>query len=78
MTGSPSTAFVKEPQPFVVQGGDPQSTDPSVPAQQLGTGSFVDPDTNAPRYIPLEIKPEGAEEPIYGETFRNGPDVGSA
>jgi len=40
---------VKEPQPFVVQGGDPQSTDPSVPAQQLGTGSFVDPDTNAPR-----------------------------
>jgi peptidyl-prolyl cis-trans isomerase B (cyclophilin B) len=60
---------VKEPQPFVVQGGDPQSTDPSVPAQQLGTGSFVDPDINAPRYIPLEIKPEGAEEPIYGETF---------
>ena len=60
---------VKEPQPFVVQGGDPQSTDPSVPTQQLGTGSFVDPDTNAPRYIPLEIKPAGAEEPIYGETF---------
>ena len=60
---------VKEPQPFVVQGGDPQSTDPSVPAQQLGTGSFIDPDTSAPRYIPLEIKPEGAEAPIYGETF---------
>lgn len=60
---------VKEPQPFVVQGGDPQSTDPSVPAQQLGTGSFTDPETNAPRYIPLEIKPAGAEEPIYGETF---------
>jgi peptidyl-prolyl cis-trans isomerase B (cyclophilin B) len=60
---------VKEPQPFVVQGGDPQSTDPDVPAQQLGTGSFIDPDTNAPRYIPLEIKPQGAEEPIYGATF---------
>lgn len=39
---------VREPQPFVVQGGDPQSKDPNVPAQALGTGSFVDPDTNAP------------------------------
>ncbi|QQE66526.1 peptidylprolyl isomerase [Leptolyngbya sp. BL0902] len=60
---------VREPQPFVVQGGDPQSTDPSVPAQMYGTGSFVDPDTNAPRYIPLEIKPAGAEQPVYSQTF---------
>ena len=60
---------VKEPQPFVVQGGDPQSTDPDVPVQQLGTGSFIDPDTQSPRYIPLEIKPAGADQPIYGETF---------
>lgn len=66
------TAFhrvVRDPQPFVVQGGDPQSTDPSVPAQMLGTGSFIDPDTNAPRYIPLEIKPAGAEQPAYSQTF---------
>ncbi|MGG6241163.1 peptidylprolyl isomerase [Nodosilinea sp. AN01ver1] len=60
---------VRDPEPFVVQGGDPQSKDPSVPAQQLGTGSFVDPDTQAPRYVPLEIKPAGAEEPIYSETL---------
>lgn len=60
---------VREPQPFVVQGGDPQSIDPNVPVQQLGTGSFIDPDTQAPRYIPLEIKPAGADQPIYGETF---------
>ncbi len=66
------TAFhrvVREPEPFVVQGGDPQSKDASVPAQMLGTGSFVDPDTNAPRYIPLEIKPVGAEQPVYSQTF---------
>ena len=66
------TAFhrvVREPQPFVVQGGDPQSTDPNVPAQMLGTGSFVDPDTNAPRYIPLEIKATDREEPLYSQTF---------
>lgn len=60
---------VREPQPFVVQGGDPQSKDPSFPAQGLGTGSFIDPDTQAPRYIPLEIKPEGAERPLYNQTF---------
>ena len=60
---------VKEPQPFVAQGGDPQSSDPNVPAQQLGTGSFIDPDTQAPRYIPLEIKPAGAADPIYSQTF---------
>lgn len=60
---------VREPQPFVVQGGDPQSKDPSVPAQALGTGSFVDPETNAPRYIPLEIKPTNTDQPIYSQTF---------
>ncbi len=60
---------VRDPQPFVAQGGDPQSKDPNVPAQQLGTGSFVDPDTQAPRYVPLEIKPAGAAEPIYSQTF---------
>ncbi len=60
---------VREPQPFVVQGGDPQSQDPNFPAQQLGTGSFIDPDTQAPRYIPLEIKPEGEDTLIYSQTF---------
>jgi peptidyl-prolyl cis-trans isomerase B (cyclophilin B) len=60
---------VRDPEPFVVQGGDPQSKDPSVPAQQLGTGSFIDPDSQAPRYIPLEIMPAGAAEPVYSKTF---------
>lgn len=60
---------VREPQPFVVQGGDPQSKDPNFPAQQLGTGSFIDPETKAARYIPLEIKPEGVEQPLYNQTF---------
>lgn len=60
---------VKQPQPFVAQGGDPQSTDPNVPAAQLGTGSFSDPDTGQPRYIPLEITPAEASDPIYGQTF---------
>ncbi|RUR76243.1 peptidylprolyl isomerase [Chlorogloeopsis fritschii PCC 9212] len=61
--------------PFVAQGGDPQSKDPKVPAQRLGTGNFVDPKTGSPRYIPLEIKPKGAKEPIYGKTITEAPEL---
>lgn len=60
---------VREPQPFVVQGGDPQSKNPGVPPEQLGTGSFIDPATSQPRYIPLEIRPQGEAAPVYHQTF---------
>jgi len=60
---------VREPRPFVVQGGDPQSKDANVPPQNLGTGSFIDPATGKPRYIPLEILPEGESQPIYNQPF---------
>ena len=60
---------VRQPRPFVVQGGDPQSLDPSVPAQLLGTGGYIDPNTSVERTIPLEILPEGADTPVYGRTF---------
>jgi peptidyl-prolyl cis-trans isomerase B (cyclophilin B) len=62
---------VREPEPFVVQGGDPMSKDKSVPASMLGTGNFTDPDTGNPRYVPLEILPEGEDKPTYGATLRN-------
>jgi len=63
---------VREPQPFVVQGGDPQSKDPSFPAGQLGTGSFIDPQTKQARYIPLEIKPAGKNAKlVYHQTFES-------
>ncbi|ELR99224.1 peptidylprolyl isomerase [Gloeocapsa sp. PCC 73106] len=64
---------VKEPQPFVVQGGDPQSKDPSAPVGNLGTGSFIDPDTSQPRYIPLEIQGENSSEPTYSRTIQAVP-----
>ena len=51
---------VKEPTPFVAQGGDPLGN---------GTGNFTDPVTSQPRYIPLEILPDGAKQPIYGEVL---------
>ena len=62
---------VREPEPFVVQGGDPNSKDPNTPSSRLGTGGFVDPDTGNPRDIPLEITPEGEDTPIYGRTFQS-------
>lgn len=60
---------VREPQPFVVQGGDPQSQDPNVPQASLGTGGYIDPTTGERRTIPLEITPVGASEPIYSQTL---------
>ncbi len=58
---------VRSPDPFVVQGGDPQSTDPAVPISQLGTGSYEE--NGQARMIPLEILPVGADQPVYGRTF---------
>lgn len=66
---------IREPQPFVAQGGDPQSKDPKVPAQRLGTGSFIDPKTGNARYIPLEIKPKGAAEPVYSKPISDPPEL---
>ena len=57
---------VREPSPFVVQGGDPRSSDPKVPPAQYGSGNFIDPNSNAPRFIPLELKRKGEAEPSYG------------
>jgi peptidyl-prolyl cis-trans isomerase B (cyclophilin B) len=58
---------VRDPVPFVVQGGDPASADPKVPASQYGTGSFIDPVSGVARLIPLEIKRSGEAQPRYGE-----------
>lgn len=66
---------VRQPEPFVVQGGDPQSKDPNFPIAQLGTGGYTDPTTNAERYVPLEIKPEGATEPVYSQPISAPPEL---
>ncbi|NET09473.1 MAG: peptidylprolyl isomerase [Merismopedia sp. SIO2A8] len=60
---------VRDPQPFVVQGGDPQSRDPGFPINALGTGGYIDPSTNQERTIPLEIRPGNADAPLYHQTF---------
>ncbi|MCU0543465.1 MAG: peptidylprolyl isomerase [Oscillatoriaceae cyanobacterium Prado104] len=66
---------VRQPDPFVVQGGNPRSRDTSIPANQLGVGGFVDPDTNQTRSIPLEIKPQGAAQPVYNQIVTQRPQL---
>ncbi|MCT7984771.1 peptidylprolyl isomerase [Laspinema sp. A4] len=60
---------VLTPEPFVAQGGDPQSKDPNFRGD-LGTGGFIDPQTGRERSIPLEITPEGAPSPVYGSPLQ--------
>lgn len=59
------------PQPFVAQGGDPQSLNPDFPLENLGTGGFIDPNTGQRRSIPLEITLEGDSEPTYSTVLGN-------
>lgn len=59
---------VRQPEPFVVQGGDPGGRDPNVPVEELGTGGYTDPKTKRPRYVPLEIVPSSGKV-LYGKTF---------
>lgn len=62
---------IREPVPFVVQGGDPLSSDRSTPLSQLGTGSFVDPQTGLVRMIPLELGFDGDDQPRYSREITN-------
>jgi peptidyl-prolyl cis-trans isomerase B (cyclophilin B) len=59
---------VRQPQPFVVQGGDPQGRDPNVSIDRLGDGGYIDPTTKQERSIPLEIKANNGKM-VYGKTF---------
>lgn len=58
---------VREPVPFVVQGGDPSSANPRVAPSQYGLGNFIDPSSGEARLIPLEIKRQQDQEPQYGK-----------
>jgi peptidyl-prolyl cis-trans isomerase B (cyclophilin B) len=66
---------VREPVPFVVQGGDPLSADPKTPRNQLGTGNFIDPATAEARLIPLEFRLGKEPEPRYGTPLTSAADT---
>jgi len=56
---------VRQPAPFVVQGGDPFSANPMTPPSQYGQGSVVE--NGEARLIPLEIKLKQDQAPTYGQ-----------
>ncbi|NER03773.1 MAG: hypothetical protein F6K17_14680 [Okeania sp. SIO3C4] len=60
-------AFHRFVEGFVVQGGDPQGRDPDFLIEDLGSGKFIDPATEAPREIPLEIQVAETGEVVYNE-----------
>lgn len=66
---------VRDPVPFVVQGGDPASADPSVPVENHGMGDFIDPQTGEPRRIPLELKLLKPEEIRYGSQISSAMQI---
>ncbi|NET02359.1 MAG: peptidylprolyl isomerase [Sphaerospermopsis sp. SIO1G2] len=55
---------VRDPDPFVVQGGDPLGN---------GTGGYLDPNIGTERRIPLEIKIDGEDQPTYSKTVKKKP-----
>jgi peptidyl-prolyl cis-trans isomerase B (cyclophilin B) len=56
---------VRQPSPFVVQGGDPLSANPVTPPSQYGQGSFIE--NGEARLIPLEIRLKQDDAPTYGQ-----------
>jgi peptidyl-prolyl cis-trans isomerase B (cyclophilin B) len=58
---------IREPLPFVVQGGDPASADPKTPTSSFGAGNFVDPKSGESRFIPLEFRIQNSKQLIYGK-----------
>jgi peptidyl-prolyl cis-trans isomerase B (cyclophilin B) len=54
----------KVPQPFVVQGGDPNGN---------GTGGYIPAGSSSERRIPLEIKPNGSSPIVYSQTITDTP-----
>lgn len=67
---------VRTPLPFVVQGGDPISSNPKTPSSLFGTGNFIDPASGEARFIPLEFRLKSSKKFLYGQVISSlGPSA---
>ena len=66
---------IKIPTPFILQGGDPLSSDPNTPEINYGKGSYIDPQNGQVRFIPLEIKIKGEKSPRYNQLVTSPKDL---
>ena len=73
--GTVFNRVVKEPLPFVVQGGDPASADPKTLKSNFGKGIFIDPASGQARFIPLEVKLNTEDQPRYGQLITDPSDL---
>ncbi len=62
---------IKEPNPFIIQGGDPLTKDSTTYKKDYGTGSYMNLETGQTRYIPLEFKLKGEKYPRYGKEIND-------
>ena len=62
---------VKQPAPFIVQGGDPFSKLSNSSQTKSWTGNFIDEESGQARFIPLEIKLKVEATPRYGSLVTN-------
>jgi peptidyl-prolyl cis-trans isomerase B (cyclophilin B) len=62
---------IRSPLPFVVQGGDPTSSNPKTPVSSYGTGNYIDRSTGEARLIPLEFRLKGSSKFVYGQEMAN-------
>tara|TARA_Y100001968_G_C19343986_1_gene711061 strand:+ start:577 stop:1284 length:708 start_codon:yes stop_codon:yes gene_type:complete len=66
---------IKEPYPFIIQGGDPNSKKKKILNSKIGLGGFVDPQNGKSRLIPLEIKLNIEEKPRYNRLLKNPNEI---
>ncbi len=62
---------IKEPVPFIIQGGDPISKDSKIDQTRYGTGSYIDEVSGQVRFVPLEVKLKNEKFPRYGKLVTN-------
>ena len=67
--------LIKEPFPFIIQGGDPSSKREEILISKIGLGNFVDPQNGKSRLIPLEIMLKKEDKPRYNKLIKNPNEI---